>query len=392
MVNDYKLNSVPFFWTGSTSLQKNKSVEIDTLKNSRNISTPESNNKSLTTNQLDEYTPSNQNQSPLTYSLDNITNTPTTSNINATQPELNNNENNSTKKQKLNLITELSITQLDNSKNNFGMMNDLLKKIIDSLTKQSIANVLENNNVELQEGDVLSIKLNKDGQFTLDANSSIIECESGDAIVSLCEKITEDLNQIKTDDGSLLGKWIISQAANESDVDITNLNNELDLNLTLNAKNLNAGINDKSDDNEDYIFSTKIDGSSAKPKLDKIITDILDAKNISWSKGDVINLDIDNNGNFKLERKDNIFEGKKSGRICSQIANDLNKEKMENNVSLGNWIITQVANEKNIDITNINNDPNFNLSINIDYNIKINGKGIVHDVISGSTLKYIENE
>lgn len=398
MDNNYKLDGLPFFWSNRTPSQNNKSVEMDIPKDQRNDSNRESVNKSLSANQQDEYIPSNQNQSPTTYSLHDIkkskSDVTAISNVNITQPESNGDADNIIQKSNLNLTAELSVAQFDNKKNNFAMIDDLLKEIINSATKQYIVNTLENNNIELQEGDVLSIKLNKDGQFTLDANSSIIESESGEAIMSLCEKITEDLNQIKTDDGSLLGKWIISQIAGESNIDITNLNNKSGFNLTLNFQNLYESASNKSGDadDDDYIFSTKIDGFAAKSKLNKIITDLFESKNINWTKGDVLNLDIDNNGNFKLEYKDNFFEGKKSGRMCRQIADSLNKEKLENDLALGNWIIAQVADEKNIDITNINNDPNFKLSINIDYNIKINGKGVIHDTISGSTLKYIETE
>ncbi|MDR2169651.1 MAG: hypothetical protein LBP59_05870 [Planctomycetaceae bacterium] len=239
MDNDYKLNNLPLFLPEKTSAQKNKAANIELPKNLQNNTKSQSPEKSSPVNQQDEYIPSNQDetQSPLTYSLNDIKKTKITP-INELETDA---ENNKVNKQNntvdltgtLNNLMQLSLKETDEDKSSIEkMIEDTIKLMAKSAIERSIIRALEANGIELKDGDILSMSINKNGEFSIDADKSTLGDKTGKSIELLCNEIEEILNTSEAEDGSSLGKWIISQVAEDLNIDLNKLSDDTDFTLT----------------------------------------------------------------------------------------------------------------------------------------------------------------
>ena len=106
-----------------------------------------------------------------------------------------------------------------------SLMSDLiptsdLTQGLDRLMLESIiTRTLEAHGVELKEGDVLSMKLNGKGEFTINAKSSSIGDRTGSEISTLCSKLSNKLNETEVEEGLTLGKALLKQFSEDLEFD-----------------------------------------------------------------------------------------------------------------------------------------------------------------------------
>jgi hypothetical protein len=97
-----------------------------------------------------------------------------------------------------------------------GMMQDLN----DILLEGTITRVLESYNVELKDGDTISMSLNGKGEFSINTDNSSIWGASGEEIEGLCYNLENALNKVQTENGNSLGKTLLEQFSADMGFDL----------------------------------------------------------------------------------------------------------------------------------------------------------------------------
>ncbi|MDR1269105.1 MAG: hypothetical protein LBK82_06245, partial [Planctomycetaceae bacterium] len=105
------------------------------------------------------------------------------------------------------------MTSMFNTLNVSSPISDVMKDLNSMLSERTITRVLDAYNVELKEGDRISMSLNGKGEFSINANNSSIWGASGKEIEGLCYNLEKALNKAQTEDGKSLGKTLLEQFA-----------------------------------------------------------------------------------------------------------------------------------------------------------------------------------
>jgi hypothetical protein len=131
----------------------------------------------------------------------------------------------------------------DNKSDFEKWIESIIKMMQKAAVEKAITKVLEIHGVNLEEDDVITMSINKEGKFAIDCENTTIKGKTGDEIVDLCEKITKDLNNEETRDGMILGEWLISQVAEEMGIDIKDLDKDFSFKIAFEFKQNENDLN-----------------------------------------------------------------------------------------------------------------------------------------------------
>jgi hypothetical protein len=130
--------------------------------------------------------------------------------LNLLQTDIQNSNTNKTESQS----SELELIKLPffmTAQSVFSSMSDMMKDLNSMLLEGIMTQVLEPHNVELKDGDTISISLNGKGEFSINTDSSSIEGASDEEIERLGYNLENALNKVQTDNGKSLGKTLLEQ-------------------------------------------------------------------------------------------------------------------------------------------------------------------------------------
>ncbi|MDR1480367.1 MAG: hypothetical protein LBJ00_15635 [Planctomycetaceae bacterium] len=262
MIYDYISRLSSFFQKKSNTEKNDNANNTETVKNTAMPITKE---EPTSLNSKDEYTPSNLNPVQETYTLHDL-NKKRITHVNTTTEnnkiELTNEffidkneqsgERDSNWDSSGNLIKQMMSlpAKSEAPKSEMAeMIEEMIKLLAKSAVEKVITKIIEQHGVELEKDDVITMSINRDGEFEIDAEKTVINGKTGDDVTKLCKEIAEDLNKEKTKDGEIFGEWLINQITDEMNIDLESLdesfsfkvvfefeqNIELDLNEILHA-------------------------------------------------------------------------------------------------------------------------------------------------------------
>jgi hypothetical protein len=251
MVDDYISRLSSFFPNKSNTEKNNSTNNTEVVKE---VTVPNPKEESTPLNSQDEYTPSNLNHVQATYTLNNlnkkrIANENVAIENNKIDKHEQSGKQNFDSDSSYNLMMQqmFSLTSKSESPKSEieEMIEEMLRLLEKSAVERVITKIIEQRGIELEKDDVLTMSINRDGIFAIDAEKTVINDKTGDDVKILCSAIEGDLNNVTTKDGEIFGEWLIGRIADEMDIDLEKLDDSFSFKISFEFKrNLELDLNE----------------------------------------------------------------------------------------------------------------------------------------------------
>jgi hypothetical protein len=133
----------------------------------------------------------------------------------------------------------------------FSSASDMMKDLNSMLLAGIMTQVLETHNVELKDGDTISVSLNGKGELSINTDNFSIWSASGEEIEGLCYNLENTLNKVQTENGNSLGKTLLEQFSADMGFDLAEARKNENFSISFSFR-----YNSKIGKNE--IFGTKL--------------------------------------------------------------------------------------------------------------------------------------
>ncbi|MDR1290963.1 MAG: hypothetical protein LBK06_07165 [Planctomycetaceae bacterium] len=249
MVDDY-ISRLSSFFPNKSNTEKNNSTNNTEV--TKDTVAPNPKEESTPLNSQDEYTPSNLNHVKATYTLNDL-NKKRIANENIAIENNKIDKHEQSGKRNSEISTMIDISQMfsltsksESPKSEIEeMIEEMLKLLEKSAVERVITKIIEQRGIELEKDDVLTMSINRDGKFAIDAEKTVINGKTGDDVKILCAAIEGDLNNVTTKDGEIFGEWLIGRIADEMNIDLEKLDESFSFKISFEFKrNLELDLNE----------------------------------------------------------------------------------------------------------------------------------------------------